>query len=78
VCRCFSFLVQRHSFLFFHQICALLNNWKQLYDTTSKELAGKTFEKDDDKVYFILDAISGDPKTNVEFKHCTVTGIKVD
>jgi hypothetical protein len=48
-----------------------------LYDTTSKELVGKTFGKGDDKVYFRLDAISGDPKTGVEFKHGTVIEISL-
>jgi hypothetical protein len=47
-----------------------------LYDTTSKELAGKTFGKGDDKVYFRLDGISGD-RTNVEFKHGTASEIKI-
>jgi hypothetical protein len=47
-----------------------------LYDTTSKELAGNTFGKGDDRVYFRLDAISGDPKTGVEFKNGTVREIK--
>ena len=51
------------------------NNWELFFETTSTEFAGKENSKGEPKVFFRLDKISGDPKSNVELNFATVREI---